>query len=159
MSSVDPAYHHRAKAARPGSGLHWGGTYLKCYDLAETHLPVTQTATTQAKAYLETLPPSGASAGFIILHRCNETFHFLLLQVWRGNNEIWQSVHYADPPKRGFLPFAPAYPSLGHPRPTLCVWELGIAAHEAIAWQHYLASPRSENDFAIWQSDCLAAAV
>ena len=159
MQSVDPVYLHRPKTARPAGSLQWGGAHLKCYVLAETHLPVAPATTTLAKAYIATLPPPQATAGFIILHRCGETFHFLLLHLWRGNNEIWQAVHYADPPEGGFAPFAPAYPGFGQLRPTLCVWELGIAAHEALCWQRYLASPRTTADFAIWQADSLSATV
>ena len=154
MSSVANDYQHRAKSARPSGTVQWGATLLKCYDLAENHLPVAAATFDQAKAYLQTLPSQDATAGFVILHRCGDSFHFLLLHLWHGNNEIWQAVHYADPPEAGFAPFAPAYPGAGQPRPTLCVWEMGIAAHEALAWQTYLASDRKTADFATWQADC-----
>ena len=159
LPSVDPAYRHRPKIARPSGALHWGNAQLKCYDLAEDSLPVIPATAKQAAAYLATLPSPDATAGFVILHRCGDSFHFLLLHLWRGNNEIWQAVHYADPPEAGFAPFAPAYPGLGQPRPTLCVWELGIAAHEALAWQRYLFSAREPEDFAAWQADRLTAKV
>ena len=159
MPSVDPTYNHRAKIARPSGSLQWGNANLKFYDLAEAHLPVMPGTANRATAYLATLPTVDATAGFVILHRCGDSFHFLLLHLWRGNNEIWQAVHFADPPEAGFAPFAAAYPGTGQPRPTLCVWELGIAAHEALSWQRYLFSARQPEDFAAWQADSLASSV
>jgi hypothetical protein len=44
-------------------------------------------------------------------------------------------------------------------RPTFCVWELGVVAHEAAAWSRYLASPRADTDFARWRDDLFAGAV
>ena len=51
-------------------------------------------------------------------------------------------------------------PALSCPlRPTFCVWELGVVAHEAKAWSRFLTSPRSEEDEAIWRNDVLSADV
>lgn len=51
-------------------------------------------------------------------------------------------------------PFDPAYPdAAGAVRPTFCVWELGIVAHEALAWARYLASPRDAAALAAWRAD------
>lgn len=155
MPSTDPGYRHRPKTALPNGAVEWGSAVLKWYDLAEDRLPVARSTARQAKSYLARLPAMNVSAGFVILHRCSDRFHFLLVHLWRSNNEIWQAVHYADPPDTGFAPFAPAYPDMGQPRPTLCVWEMGIAAHEAVVWQNYLNSDRSTAAFATWQSSCL----
>ena len=82
----------------------------------------------------------GDGLGFAILHRCgSEGFHFLLVQTWRNDNELWQTVWAkhddADP---GFRPWVVED---GH-RPTFCVWELGVVAHERLAWAAYLATER-----------------
>ena len=75
------------------------------------------------------------------------------------SSRLWQAVHHLDRPLIAFAPFHPAYPNAPALRPTFCVWEHGIVAHEAQAGPRYLASERSEPDFALWQSDCLCATV
>lgn len=62
----------------------------------------------------------------------------------------------------GFAPFRPAYPAaagVAPLRPTFCVWELAIVAHEALAWGRLLASDRGDADLARWQADMLGGAV
>jgi hypothetical protein len=58
----------------------------------------------------------------------------------------------------GFARFDSAYP-VGGPRPTFCVWELGIVAAEAAAWARFLASPRAAADDAAWLGDRFNGAV
>ena len=43
------------------------------------------------------------------------------------------------------------------PRPTFCVWELAIVAHEALAWSRFLASDRDEAALSRWREDMLDA--
>ena len=68
-----------------------------------------------------------------------EGFHFLLVSTWRNANELWETTFYkdddADP---GFLPWVVE----GVHRPTFCVWELGVVAHERLAWAGYFDSGR-----------------
>lgn len=154
--TLDPAYRHRAKTARPGPVLQDAGLTLKWYDLDEPGLPVTAATRALARtATLDalTLPATPPRHGFAIAHRCGASFHFLLINLWLGNNELWQAVHYLDAGQPGFAAFPPAYPGPGALRPTFCVWELGIVAHEALAWQNLLHSPRDAAAFALWQHD------
>ena len=160
MPALDPAYRHRAKLARPTGALTLVSTVLKLYDLDEPAHPISGQDRATAHDHLATLTPQPDDiAGFAILHRCGPSFHFLLPNLWRGNNEVWQTVLYADPPSQGFQPFAGAYTPPGAFRPTFCVWELGIVAHEARAWQRYLSSPRQATDFQTWLNDTLAGPV
>ena len=50
-------------------------------------------------------------------------------------------------------------PDAGAPRPTFCVWELGIVAHESAAWGRYLASPRDDTARSRWVDDIFEGAV
>lgn len=153
---LDPAYLHRPKQAHPGPVLCAGKLDLKWYDLDEPTFPVLPATRDAARSYLRATDPDpdpDDRAGFVILHRCGKTFHFLLTCLWRGNNELWQGVHYMDGDMPAFSPFLPAYPALGAARPTFCVWELGIVAAEALAWQTYLSSPRTAADLDRWRQD------
>src|SRR3546814_7109998 len=77
---------------------------------------------------------------FVILHRCGADFYFLLVSVWRGSNELWEAVWYQHGDMPAFAPLDSAYlPDAGAPRPTFCVWELGLVPHESAAWARYLA--------------------
>lgn len=157
-NALDPDYRHRAKTGRPGPVLSCLGATLKWYDLEEPGLPVTPAVQDLARAatlrvIALQVADHGACHGFAIAHRCGASFHFLLINLWQGNNELWQAVHHLDAGLPDFAPFAPAYPTLGAPRPTYCVWELGIVAFEALAWQRLLNSPRDAADFANWQRD------
>ena len=152
---LDPQYNHRAKDAAPGPGIRSGAALMKWYNLDEPANRITPE--TRALA-LKALQDFGTNltqdhAGFAILHQCSPSFAFLLIATWRGNNELWQSVHYIDTSLTAFAPFPPAYPDAPNLRPTFCVWELGIAAHEAQAWQRYLTSARTAASFKEWQSD------
>jgi hypothetical protein len=86
------------------------------------------------------LPLSG-DLGFVILHRCGESFYFLLVSTWTNENELWETVWA----KSGDLDvsFNP-WPIEGAHRPTFCVWELGSVCHEQQAWSRYLRSPRDD---------------
>lgn len=150
-----PHYLHRAKDAAPGPVSLVGAAVLKWYDLHEPAHRISPDTRSLARTALRDF---GASltrdqAGFVILHQCSANFAFLLIGLWRGNNELWQSVLYIDTPLTDFAPFAPAYPAPPNLRPTFCVWELGIVAHEAEAWQRYLTSDRTAADLELWQTD------
>ena len=73
----------------------------------------------------------------MILHRCGESFYFLLVSTWRNDNELWETVWAKDgDDELGFQP----WPIEGTHRPTFCVWELGAVWHEQQAWSRYLRS-------------------
>jgi hypothetical protein len=160
--AASPQYLHRTKDAVPGPAVRVGAAVMKWYDLDEAAnriLPQTRALASAALHGFGSLLTTD-HAGFVILHQCSNTFAFLLISTWRGNNELWQSVFYIDEPLTAFAAFTPAYPANAPtPRPTFCVWELGIVAHEAQAWQRFLSSDRTPNDLATWQTDCFAGKV
>lgn len=161
---VQPAYAHRPKQAVPRGLILVGGTELKLYHLEVPGEPVPEAINTLARAYLaresDTSLGFEGDCGFVLIHRCGADFHFLLPTVWRGNNEAWEAVCYHQSDMADFTPFRPAYSAPdGAVRPTFCVWELGIVAHEAAAWSRYLASPRAGDDLARWRDDLFAGNV
>jgi hypothetical protein len=165
---VPPGYAHYPKQAVPRGMLATAGSTLKLYHLEKPGEPVPDAIAASARAFLsrEGLAAAeladgdaGMDCGFVILHRCGADFYFLLLTVWRGANEAWEAVWYRDSGMADFARFEPAYPPAAMLRPTFCVWELGVVAHEAAAWSRYLASPRAEADLAYWRDDFFAGAV
>ena len=142
---VDADYRHVAKHAQPATSIGLGDAVLKWYDVARPDDPVPDDVRALARRALDDAARVGElrlgdGLGFVILHRCgSEGFHFLLVQTWRNDNELWQTVWArhddADP---GFRPWVVED---GH-RPTFCVWELGVVAHERLAWAAYLAMER-----------------
>lgn len=159
---VSPAYAHYPKHATPRALLRPGTSEIKLYHLEKPGEPVPEQIAAAARACLTGEAAAGLDGdrGFAILHRCGADFHFLLIGVWRGSNELWEAVWYRDAGMDGFAPFDPAYPGrAGALRPTFCVWELGVVGHESLAWTRYLASPRGEEDLAQWQADVFEGAV
>lgn len=164
LAAVPADYRHHPKQAVPRLPLTTGGAVLKFYHLEKPGDPVPEALAADARALLS----GGAGGfgagdrGFVLLHRCGADFHFLLLSVWRGANEVWEAVWHHQGAMAGFAPFDPAYPAPGETaplRPTFCVWELAIVAHEALAWSRLLASDRGDADLARWQMDLLSGAV
>jgi hypothetical protein len=147
VSSVDPAYRHQAKLAIPDGALTLGDTRLKFYRLAPADKPVPDTIADAARVYLPGARKLGDERGFVILHRCGDSFYFLLVSVWRGSNELWEAVFYRDEGMTGFA------------RSTFCVWELGVVAAEAAAWARFLASPRGAADDRAWLTDRFSGTV
>lgn len=163
-AQVSPSYLHYPKQAVPGGLFEAGPATLKLYHLERPGKPVSDAVAESARVALA--GPAALAAGleaecgFAIVHRCGADFHFLLITVWRGSNEAWEAVWYRDGGMADFAPFDPAYPAApGAVRPTFCVWELGIVAHESAAWARYLDSPRGEEELALWRSDWLEGAV
>ena len=142
---VDSDYRHVAKHAHPAASIGLGDAVLKWYDVARPDDPVPDDVRALARRALDDAARVDElrlddGLGFVILHRCGSGgFHFLLVQTWRNDNELWQTVWAkhddADP---GFRPWVVED---GH-RPTFCVWELGVVAHERLAWAAYLATER-----------------
>ena len=155
LAHVADSYAHYAKQAEYRALLGAGRAELKLYHLFRPGEPVFGEIADSARSFLlseaaSSLSPDG-DHGFAILHRCGATFHFLLLGVWRGSNELWEAVWYRDAGMDGFEAFPPAYDA--PLRPTFCVWELGIVAHESLAWTRLLSSPRGEHDLERWRTD------
>jgi hypothetical protein len=146
--AVAPEYVHRVKVARPEPGLKLGDTALKWYDVAPDDAPVPLALRALARRCLRDAAKAGelgllGDAGFVVLHRCGESFYFLIVCTWRNDNELWQTVWAKDGDADVF--FRPWVVEGPH-RPTFCVWELGAVCHEREAWSEYLRSPRGDAD-------------
>ena len=85
---------------------------------------------------------SERALGFVVLHRCGESFYFLLVSTWQNDNELWETVWAKDGDDD---PEFHPWPLEGSHRPTFCVWELGAVAHERLAWSAYLLSDRDDD--------------
>jgi hypothetical protein len=143
---VTPGYRHVYKRIQSAPCLELGETTLKWYDLAPAEAPVPDEIRALARADLRGAAEDGTlglaeELGFVILHRCGESFYFLLVCTWRNENELWEAVWAKDGEDDVF--FRP-WPLEGAHRPTFCVWELGAVCHERQAWSEYLRSPRDD---------------
>ncbi|WP_447931438.1 hypothetical protein [Sphingopyxis fribergensis] len=162
-AAVDPAYRHYSKHAEFRAAVETGGATMKLYHLTAPDAPVPGDVASLCAEWFDqqagTTLASG-DCGFVILHRCGADFYFLLVSMWRGSNELWEAVWYRHGDMPAFAPFDSAYPpDSGVARPTFCVWELGIVAHESAAWGRYLASPRDDAARRCWVEDVFGGAV
>ena len=116
---------------------------LKWYDIAEGDRPIPRDVAALARKGLAAIGERDALAGelgFVILHRCGESFYFLLVSTWRNENELWETV-WAKPGRGRAARSRPWPLDAGH-HPTFCVWELRAVCHEQGAWSRYLRSSR-----------------
>ena len=158
---VRPEYTHVSKLVRPGSILVLDDAVLKWYDIAPAATPVPLGVRELAYDALCRGSRSGelevsGDLGFVILHRCGQSFYFLLVSTWRNDNELWETVwakNGADEPR-----FEP-WPIEGTHRATFCVWELGAVCHEQRAWSRYLRTRRDESARQAYLLDTYAAEV
>ena len=144
MSPVSAGYRHVSKLIRPASAITLGEAVLKWYDIAPADEPVPSEIQVLARGSLHAAGESGSVAldgdlGFVILHRCGESFYFLIASTWRNDNELWETVWAKN--GEGELAFRP-WPIEGTHRPTFCVWELGAVWQEQQAWSRFLRSDR-----------------
>ncbi len=144
FGEVRPEYRHISKLISPAPSLTLYDAVLKWYDIAPPDAAVPDEIRELARAALEAADGSGElglsrDLGFVILHRCGESFYFLIVSTWRNDNELWETVWAKDgEDDDAFSPW-PIAP--GH-SPTFCVWELGAVWHEQQAWSRYLRSQR-----------------
>jgi hypothetical protein len=143
---VTPEYTHIEKMASSEPSLALDGAILKWYDVAPDDDPVPLALRALARRNLRDASRAGTlgalgELGFVILHRCGESFYFLLVCTWRNENELWETVWAKNGDDDVF--FRP-WPIQGEHRPTYCVWELGAVCHERHAWSDYLRSARDE---------------
>lgn len=161
LAHLPGSYAHYAKQAVPRGTVRLETAALKYYHIERPGEPVPETVDALARSALAG-PAFGFEHdhGFCLLHRCGADFYFLLPTVWRGANEAWEAVWYLHGAMPAFRPFDPAYPpEPAPPRPTFCVWELGVVAHEAAAWTRFLASARGDSELAFWLEDRFEGAV
>ncbi len=143
---VDGAYRHHPKLVTPQDGLDLPGARLKWYDLARAEAPVPDAIRRLARDHLVAEARAGrleldGDLGFVILHRCDDDFYFLIVNTWRGSNELWESVYYKqDTATPGFSLF----PRENRHTGTYCVWELGAVWSEKQAWVRFLGSARDD---------------
>jgi hypothetical protein len=145
LGSVQPEYRHYDKVIIPAEGVDLGNTYLKWYDINLADAPIDPALQREARRFLQAEAESWSldlakQLGFVILHRCGESFYFLLVQTWRGNQELWETVYYRDAESNGFKLFPRTRSHIG----TFCVWELGAVWHEQGAWIRFLRSARDD---------------
>ena len=142
---VAESYGHAPKLALSRPSIALGDAVLKWYDIAPPDDPIEPDTVLLARRALGEAVRLGElrlgdTPGFVILHRCGgDGFHFLLVSTWQNANELWETVWAKDGSNDpGFHPF----PLEGTHRPTFCVWELGVVAHERAAWTRFLRSER-----------------
>ena len=143
---IRPDYRHRAKHVQAGSSIALADAVLKWYDIAPAETPVPDVIRELARTGLREASRSGelglsGDLGFVILHRCGQSFYFLLVSTWRNDNELWETVWAKDGEDD---PTFHPWPVDGTHRPTFCVWELAAVCHERRAWNRYLFSSRDE---------------
>jgi hypothetical protein len=143
---IASGYEHVSKHVTPGPSIAIADGVLKWYDIAPPDARVPDDVRALAELAVRDGGRSGALSlagdlGFVILHRCGESFYFLLVSTWRNQNELWETVWAKDGDDDA--PFHP-WPIEGTHRPTFCVWELAAVCHERGAWSRYLCSARDE---------------
>jgi len=135
---------------------------LKWYDLDRTETPVEPAVRALARSFLERESSAGrldlgGDLGFVILHKCGGAgFYFLLVNTWRNENELWESVfakHNATDNDFHIFPLPNTH------RGTFCVWELGAVWHEQQAWRRYLLSSRGDAEKRAYLEDTYRGAV
>jgi hypothetical protein len=154
IAGVRASYEHVAKVVHPGPVASVSGGLLKWYEIATAAGPVADEVSALARDALPLVAPDlSGELGFVILHRCGESFYFLLVSTWRNENELWETV-WAKPGEHepAFQPWPLAD---GH-HPTFCVWELRAVCHEQAAWTRFLRSHRRAGDIDAYVDDTYA---
>jgi hypothetical protein len=147
---VKESYLHTPKWVTSGDPIEINGALLKWYALAPKDEPVPEEIDRLAHDYLTRTALEAKGLGFVILHRCGSDFYFLIVNTWRGNNEVWETVFYKD--GAAMADFAP-FPREGMHKPTFCVWELAPVWHEKEAWERFLKSARDGAAARTWLGD------
>jgi hypothetical protein len=147
---VKESYEHGPKWVTPGESVETNGVALKWYRLAPEDRQVPAEIDRLARSFLTRQKLEAKGLGFVILHRCGEDFYFLIVNTWRGNNEVWETVFYKN--GDAMADFA-LWPRNGMHKPTFCVWELTPVWHETKSWERFLMSTRDEAAAKIWQGD------
>ena len=152
-SGIDVGYQHYPKRATPLAPLALTGAVLKWYGVHEDRRPISDAVTLLARNQLLAAGSGVQGRGFVLLHRCGESFYFLIVCTWQNSNELWQTVLYKD--HDAATEFV-LFPRDEAHKPTLCVWELVPVWHEQQAWTRFLTSARDETAAQLWLDDCYA---
>jgi len=145
LGNIPADYRHSEKLITPGPDLALPGAYLKWYDVRLPEVEIPAEVAAEGRQFLADEVAAGRLAidgelGFVICHRCGESFYFLLVCTWRNQNEMWESVYAQDLAVGGGFALVPQAEHLE----VICVWELGAVLHEQQAWSRYLRSARDE---------------
>lgn len=157
---VKAAYRHGPKRVTPGAPIDLNGAILKWYRLyseeegvgASSRIPEIEQL---ARSYLKQHPLEAKGLGFVILHQCGTGFYFLIVNTWRGNNELWETVFYKDGEA---MPDFALWPRDNMHKPAFCVWELMPVWHETKSWERFLTSARDATAASVWLNDLYAGA-
>lgn len=148
IKTVDATYRHYEKTVTTHGVVNLNSCRIKWYDIAQSDNPIDASIRDIAQKFLENQAafsgiPGKNELGFVVLHRCGESFYFLILCTWRNGNELWKTVYYVDAEKtEGFALFPQEEPHKG----AFCVWEMGVVTHETLVWAKYLMSSRGQED-------------
>jgi hypothetical protein len=143
-------YRHFPKWTTAGEAVETKGAIFKWYALATKTEPVPEEIDRLAREHLARTPLEAKGLGYIILHRCGNDFYFLIVNTWRGNNELWETVFYKEnAAMAGFT----LWPREAMHKPVFCVWELAPVWHEKAAWERFLLSARDEQAAEAWLHD------
>jgi hypothetical protein len=152
---VKEGYRHTPKVVTPSESIGTNGAVLKWYALHPQDEAVPDEIDQLARSYLTRNILEAKGLGFVILHRCGNDFYFLIVNTWRGNNEVWETVFYKD--GHAMSDFA-LWPRDGMHKPTYCVWEFAPVSHEKESWERFLLSARDDAAAQVWQRDLYAGA-
>jgi hypothetical protein len=147
---IPAGYQHRAKCVVPGAVIELPGATLKWYVLYSQRQPVPEGIVSLARARVTKTQVESRGLGFVILHRCEHDFYFLIVCTWRNSNELWQTVLFKD--GEAMQSFA-SFPREATHKPTFCVWELVPVWHEQQAWLRFLATARDVRAAQTWLRD------
>ena len=150
VGNIPAGYRHDHKLITPGTDLALPDAYLKWYDVRLPEVEIPAEVIAEGRQFLLAEVDSGrleidGELGFVICHRCGDSFYFLLVCTWRDKNEMWETVYiqdYSTPASAAGAGFALS--PQGTHLAVLCVWELGAVLHEQQAWSRYLRSARDE---------------
>jgi len=142
--TVAADYIHIDKYVTPDKSITLGTSELKWYDLASKHSPVPAEIKSHARGFLVDEYALGnlselGDLGFVILHRCGADFYFLLVQSWRNENELWETIYAKRSSAHDEFE---SFPATRQHNETFCVWELEAVMHEQKAWRTFLRSDR-----------------
>ena len=109
IGAVRPDYEHYSKHVHPAPSIALPDAVLKWYDIAPPDAPVPSDIRALAESNLRDASRAGelgldGDLGFVILHRCGESFYFLLVATWRNDNELWETVWAKDGDARSGIP-------------------------------------------------------
>jgi hypothetical protein len=152
-ADIATSYRHSPKLVVPSAAIEPAGATLKWYSLHPEWQPVPEEVTRLARSRLLSAPIDAHGLGFVVLHRCEQDFYFLIVCTWRNSNELWESVYYKD---GAAMQRFEIFPRDAPHKPGFCVWELVVVWHEQQSWRRFLDSARDVRAAQAWLHDVYA---